>query len=315
LALLATACAFVAPSLATGQATVQVLGTAALNSSRGIAVDANNVYVTAYGATGVESRVFSMPVSGGTVSQIYAYIGADGLDTNDYGIASDGHTIYWADPNSGPLTDTQVFSAPANGSGPITPIYTGAYEGQPIFDGQGVLIHNGELYISDELGGRIFTMSENGAGITQITDYAPGVGYEVDPFIAVLGNKIYEAYKAGATSYIESISDTGGGFTTLYSAPSSTFDPRGLAAGNGTLYCGNGDEILQMSIGGGTPTELVGGASLGNETVSDLAYYGGSLYVVNDTSILKVTPVPEPFTFLTLGLGGLALAIRRRTRR
>lgn len=123
-----------------------------------IATDGVTLFVTGVNSSDTQS-IFSLPIGGGKVSRLYP-----AFNPNEITII--GSNLFWIDPNSGPITDTQILRAPKSGAGPITAIYTGSLVGQPIVDGVGITTDGVKLYTADEVQGRVHRLSPDGSGLT-----------------------------------------------------------------------------------------------------------------------------------------------------
>jgi hypothetical protein len=285
---------------------------------RGITSDGMNLYVTATGG-GVQpfGRIYSIATGGGMLNQLYGYNGASVPgQVNPLAITTSGSNLYWIDAQSGPATDTQIFTAPRDGSGPITAIYTGSSTGQPIVDGSGIATDGARLYTADEVQGRVHSLNLDGTGITQLDGNRYGGFFDREHanWVDVKAGVIYiaDSGRAGFSDTpprIQSISTSGGSFSDLYQGTLPDFHPGGLAVGTDTIFLTNGNQILEMPLSGGIPTLLVADSRFGS--LGNLTFVNDALYV-NDAqaeTIWKVSlsTVPEPSSFILLALGGLGM--------
>ena len=262
----------------------------------------------------------SVPFGGGAVTTLYSNL------VSPEGISVIGQNIYWIDPNSGPITDTQILTASKTGGGAITAIYTGSLVGQPIVDGVGLTTDGTKLYAADEVQGNVFSLNPNGSGLTQLggSRYSGYFNTEHWNSIAVSGGLVYVA-DSGSSGVISpevvSIPATGGSFTTL-SSGSPFVSPYGIAVGGNTIYIADHgtDSIWSVPITGGTPSLYASDPQF--QSLYNLTYFDGALYAADsgngtDGTIWKITAsVPEPsgLTLLVLGMAGL-IGYRRWRRR
>jgi hypothetical protein len=219
--------------------------------------------------------IFRVPLAGGAASSLYpAY--------NPQQIALIGSTMYWIDPNSGVLTDTQILSAPKAGGGTVTAIYNQPND-QVIFDGSGLTTDGTYLYASDFSGGAIYRLDGDGTGLMQIaaSRFTSAEQYNC---LSYSPNTVYvaDSGRTGAAR-IQSVPSTGTAVTTIFSG-TPFVTPLGVAVGGGTIYVsdpGASNTIWTIPQTGGTPTSLVAGSPF--KSVSGLCYYSGTLYIADTT--------------------------------
>src|ERR1700722_1688725 len=116
--------------------------------------DGTNLFVTGVSPDNSQNVFLVSPLGGAATLLYSAY--------NPYQITFAGTNIYWIDPNSGPIGDTQIHKAAANGSGLEPSIYTGSNVGQPIWDGSGMASDGILLYAGDEVAGTVWRMNFDG---------------------------------------------------------------------------------------------------------------------------------------------------------
>jgi hypothetical protein len=266
-----------------------------------LTTDGTNLIVSGAG-TDNNAHIFQVAVAGGAATMLYpAY--------NPSQVAIAGTNLFWIDPNSGPVTDTQILKAPASGGGAVSAIYTGSNVGQPILDGSGLASDGNFIYSADEVAGTVWRLNTDGSALTQVGPARYGGGFSPEHLntIAVSQGVLYVA-DHGSSGFsiapaVVSIPTNGTFFTTLSSgAPMVT--PSGIAAGNGVLYVadpGAGNTVWQLPIGGGTPVALVSGGVF--KQIQGLCYLNGSLYVSDTTAgaIYRVNltqPVFQAATYL-----------------
>lgn len=233
-----------------------------------------------------QPRIWRIPIGGGAATRLYT---GWGLNTCcAAGLAVVGNDVFWIDPNSGPVTDTEIFRAPKDGSGPITPMYTGILEGQPIVDGSDLTTDGGKLYTADFVQGRVHSLNTDGSAITQLGPNRYGGFFDrehrnliaEDVGILYIGDLGHPSF-GDSPPRVQSIPSAGGAFTTLFLGP--TYTSRGwggLAVGNNTIFLTEGNNILQMPVTGGTPTLLVSDPQF--KTLQGITFFNNALYVADN---------------------------------
>ena len=235
-------------------------------------------------ATSHES-IFKLPATGtGTATSIYPAF-------NPIQVATIGSSVFWIDPNSGPIGDTQILSAPKAGGGSVSAIYTGSSVGQPIVDGSGLTTDGTLLYAADEVNGSVWSLHTDGTALAQIgpNRYSGGFSTERLNTIAYSQGTLYVADSGGngGTPAILSIPANGTGsssFTTVYSG-APLVSPSGIAVGDGMIFVndpGANNTIWAIPVGGGTPVAFIAngpGTNVGR--LAGLFYSSGSLYIVD----------------------------------
>ena len=236
-----------------------------------------------------EPRIWRIPIGGGAATRLYTGWGLNTCCTA--GLALFGNDVFWIDPNSGPVTDTEIFRAPKDGSGPITPIYTGVFVGQPIVDGSDITTDGRKLYTADFVQGRVHSVNTDGGGITQLGPNRYGGFFErehrnliaEDVGVLYIGDLGQPSF-GDTPPRVQSIPSAGGAFTTLFLGP--TFTSRGwggLAVGNNTIFLTEGNNILQMPVAGGTPTLLVSDPKF--KTLQGITFFNNALYVADNGNL------------------------------
>jgi hypothetical protein len=281
----------------------------------GLTTDGSRFFVTTNNGGGA---VDSFSIGGGPITTLYNNL------TSPQGIAVIGNNVFWIDPNSGPFTDPQILRAPKDGSGPITPIYTGSQlpSPHPSLDGSGLTTDGTRLYWSDEVGGYVFKINTDGSGVTQIGPqrYTGGFSTEHYNTIAYDNNTLYvaDSGKTGVTAPSAlSIGTSGSSFTTL--AAGAPFQvPTGIAVGPNSLFVADAqaDVIWSLPLTGGTPTVYASDSRF--NSLHSLTYLNGDLYAADTgaDTVWKISPatVPEPGPVTLMTIGAITLLGYHRVR-
>jgi hypothetical protein len=273
-------------------------------SVNAIGTDGSKLYVAGSSVTTKAARIWSVPTGGGSATPLYDVPWTPTGGCCAESLALIGSDLFWIDPNSGPITDTQILEAASSGKATVTAIYTGSNVGQPIVDGSGLTTDGTLLYAADEVQGTVASLKPDGSNLTIIGQnrYGGFFNTEHPNYIAVAGNTLYIADSgdpvAGTEPGVVTLPTTGGSFSNLFvGAP--FVNPSGIAVANNTIYVADqgANTLWQMPIGGGTPTAVVSGAPFVKITAVTLL--NGSIYLVdNDTTngpkvyILSAPPLP-----------------------
>ncbi len=282
-----------APATGAPVVTTLLANDASLHGPMELATDGTNLFVDGTNAKTSDpiqnatshQAIFRVPLAGGAATSLYpAY--------NPQQLVFLGSTLYWIDPNSGSLTDTQILSAPAAGGGAVAPIYNSP-SNQVIFDGSGLATDGTLLYATDFSGGKVFKLATNGSGLVELG----GVRYttpEQRNLVAAYQSVLYivDAGTSGATPDLVTIPTTGSSFSKIVSG-APLVQPAGVAVGGGNIYvadAGANNTIWQIPLPNGTPTAWVSGTPF--KGLGGLLYYNGALYVADTTgnAIYKIAP-------------------------
>lgn len=267
---------------------ISLTGDALLLGPRGLDTDGTDLFIVLVQRVVGSNRItdiLKMPISGGATSVLYT-TGPFGSSTV-VSIATTGPEIFWADLQSGPVTDTEMFRAPKDGSGPITRIYRGIDVGQPIVDGSGVTTDGTKLYTADQFQGRIHSLNKDGTGITQLAArYGAGFSLAHKNRIVESGGILYIS-DAGRTSVplpprVDAIATTGGPVSTVFVGP-PLVTPAGIAVGNGTVFIadpGASNTIWSIPTTGGPPIPLISGPPF--VKIEGLVFFNNALYVTDN---------------------------------
>ena len=240
--------------------------------SGSLTVVGNTLYGTAeYSGTGDSGNgmIFSVPVSGGSLTTLAAFNGSDGANPTG-GLVLGGNTLYGMCEGGGVHGEGVVFSVPVSGG---TPTVLASFNGadgispralDPVTSS--LTLVGSTLYGTTEYGGTAFNSGQNGDGVVfsvPVTGGTPTVlasfngtdGAHPSSGLTVIGNRLY-----GVTS-------TG----SVYASG---------AYGNGTVF--------SLPISGGTPTVLAsfndidgegpGGGNFRYPNTGSLTLVGNTLY-------------------------------------
>ena len=232
----------------------------AFSNPRMITTDGPTLFVVNQSSVPDKSNILSMSIAGGTVKKLYT-----GLRSPS-GITTLGNSLFWIDPNSGPVGDTQILAAPKDASGPFHPIYTGSSVGQPILDGSGITTDGTSFFTVDAFQGRVHRLNPDGSGLALLVSRFPAGAehfQQIDESSGVL--YIVDAKRPG----VSSLPKTGGAFTPLhigapFVCPSAIAVRRDSAPGPNQLFvadpCTN--TLWGLPTYGGTPIALLSGPPL-----------------------------------------------------
>jgi hypothetical protein len=268
----------------------------------GLVVSGTNLYF-ASSIGGAAQSVNTIATVGGAVSVLYPNL------VSPNSLAVIGSTLYWIDANSGPITDTQILSAPLGGGGPVNAIYTGSNVGEPIVDGSGIATDGASLYTADEVQGRVHRLNPDGTGLTQLGPNRYGGFFDTEHqnSIATAGGLVYvlDAGRSAVDSPQLVTIPVGGGASFTPVVVGAPFNaPTAITIGGGQIFVGDGNTIWTLPLGGGPPTVFFSGGPLVNIGNSALVYNNGSLYVGDQgaNSIFRID-IPEPATLSLFMIG------------
>jgi uncharacterized repeat protein (TIGR03803 family) len=258
----------------------------------GLVVSGGMLYgTTNIGGANNDGTVFSVPVTGGTLTTLYSFDNA-GHGYNPYGGLTlvDG-TLYGTAVSGGPAGHGTVFSLPITGGTPtVLASFSGGVNGAN--PEGGLTVVGGTLYGTTQRGGTsnfgtVFSLPIGGGTPTILANFSSSAGTNPVSTLATDGTNLFgTAYSGGS-----------GNYGTVFSLPinGGTGTPTVLGAFNTT--------------NGRLPT---GNLTLLNGTLYGTAQGGGSeLY---GTIYSLPAPVPEPGSVALL-LGGIfAVGMGRRRR-
>jgi uncharacterized repeat protein (TIGR03803 family) len=283
--------------------------------------------------------VFSIPVTGGTLTTLFSFDNTHGANPSG-SLALSGSTLYGMAPLGGlnPNRYGTIFSIPVTGGTPTTLFdFDGTHGENPYFGS--LTLSGSTLYGMTEYGGAngkgtIFSIPVTGGTPTTLFSLDGTHGIHPTGGLTLSGSTLYGmAQSGGANSVgtIFSIPVTGGTPTTLFDFDNTHgASPRGsLTLCGSTLYGmtraggANGvGTIFSIPVMGGTPTTLfdfdsthganpVGDLTLSGSTLYGMASFGGA----NNKGVVFSLAVPEPSTFALAALGGGLWLVGRTWRR
>jgi hypothetical protein len=276
-----------------------------------IVTDGLDLYIG--GGSGGVGRIWLLPLSGGATTRRYSAPWTPSGGSCAVSLALLGPDLFWIDPNSGPITDTQILRAPKSGAGPVTAIYTGSLVGQPIIDGEGLTTNGIKLFTADAVQGRVHTLNPDGSELSLLgTRYSGLFETEHTNRLADGDLVIFVAdggkLEVGIPPQVVSIPKAGGAFTPLHvGAPFGC--PNGITVGNDFVFvadpCAN--TLWSLPQTGGPPSVVVSGLPF--VRISGVTFFDNALYVTDTGNlgpgkVYKVSPAPgpplsEPEAFLT----------------
>jgi uncharacterized repeat protein (TIGR03803 family) len=261
----------------------------------GLAISGNNLYgTTTFGGPGFSGvansgygTVFSVPITGGTPTDLVTFSGSNGMHPEAGPILS-GNTLY------GTTDAPSVFSLPITGGTPTTLASLNGSNGGNLY---GTLTLAGNaLYGTTWDGGpsragNVFSLPMTGGTPTFLATFNGSNGQYPGDGLIVLGNTIYGTTWHGGASgdgTVFSVPIAGGTPTVLatFNGPNGANPECGLILVGNTLYgttqeggaSGDGT-IFSLPITGGTPTVLASfNGSNGQFPLSALTHVGNTLY-------------------------------------
>jgi uncharacterized repeat protein (TIGR03803 family) len=273
-------------------------GTNGLYPSGDLILSGNTLYGTtegggASGASG-DGTVFSVPVTGGTVTTLVSFNGTNGNDPFD-GLTLSGNTLYGTTYDGGANNDGTVFSVPVTGGSPITLATFNNSNGEHPY--AGLTLSGNTLYGTTYKGGAsgdgtVFSVPVTGGTPTTLVTFNGSNGANPIAGLTLSGNTLYGTTNGGAASNdgtVFAVPVTGGSPTTLATFNNSNGDSfAGLTLSGNTLYGTTEDSgvygyqdgtVFSVPVTGGALTTLVVfNGSNGSFPHSDLVFSGNTLY-------------------------------------
>lgn len=291
------------------------------------------------GGTTGNGTVFSIPVAGGTLTDLHNFAGSpDGAKPFEDSLIQSGGTLYGTTMFGGSIGGGTVFSLPVTG-GSTTILHSfagGGYLQSSLIEVGGTLYGTTEGNIIDggTASGTVFSVSPSGAAFTTLATLAGST--LMGPLVAsATGTTLYGMTDTGGANgkgSIFSLPIGGGAVTTLYSFGANSTDgsqPQGnslLLSGNtlygmtaqggtssdGTIFAintdGTGYHVLDSFNGTNGQYPIAVEPILDGSTIYGMTPLGGA----NNDGVIFSATVPEPATLGLLGVGGLGLLLIKR---
>jgi uncharacterized repeat protein (TIGR03803 family) len=305
--------------------------------------------------TGGYGKVFSIPLSGGNPTVLTSFGGGTGSGESPHSnLTLIGNTLYGTTFGGGAYRGGTVFSVPLSG-GSLTTLTSFSYSstGSGVSPFAGLILNGNTLYGTTRDGGAnnrgtVFSVPLSGGNPTVLTSFDGSNGSGAVGGLTLIGGTLYGTTGGGGAysdGTIFSVPLSGGNPTVLtsfngtngqgpaygsltLSNDGSTFygvTKEGGAYGCGTIFSipvSGGDPTVLASFNGVNGSEPIGGLTLIGNTLYGTTGYGGNgftgyRYSGCGTVFDLTLPVPEPSTFVLLGIGIIGLlthAWRRRCR-
>jgi uncharacterized repeat protein (TIGR02543 family) len=245
-----------------------------------------------------------IPIAGGSATSLYQY----GASPLELGVVGD--YISWVDPNSGPYTDTNIFKAPKDGSGPITTILTSSQAGNNLEDGSGLTTDGVKLYAADEIRGRVYSLNLDGSGLTQLAGDRYSGWFDTEHYNSIDESEgvlyIADSGKAGVIQpQVVTIPTTGASSFAPLWVGEPFVRPMGVAVGLGKVFVTDpdaGNTIWVLPTTGGQPTALISGAPF--LSLFGITFFNNALYVVDSGARVVYRVDLQYTTTLTMAVNG-----------
>ena len=271
------------------------------NGGLTLSADGSTFYgMTSETPSAYHGTVFSIPVTGGTLTNLLSFNGTDGSDPIG-SLTLDGSTLYGVTRTGGANGDGTIFSIPVTG-GTLTTLLS--FNGTDGANPYGPLVLVGStLYGMTDLGGAnndgtVFSIPVTGGTPTTLVSFNGANGQNPRSSLALSadGSTLYGMTALGGADNdgtIFSIPVTGGALTTLFSfngTNGQTPDDQ-LALNGSTLYGtteaggANGDgTVFSMNVAGSTgQTFTVGGAAVPVDSGIAVTSYDSDLTGATET--------------------------------
>jgi len=265
-----------------------------ITQMRSLGVGAGRIFAGAGGPAG--QFVLTVPPGGGPSARLVENVDAV------WGVAAIGDELFWADNNSEPPNGgSRIYRGRLDGRGEPTIIYAGKPVGTTIEDICCLATDGERLFVSDEVGGRVFRLERDGSDLRLLgppryeggftTEHANAIAYAAGTVYYVNGGLGQETLAVPLTA-VEEIApevvafaaDGGAPPRRLHAGP-PLLRPRGIAVRGDRIYVGDpgaGNAIWVFESAGGPPTVLVSGPPFVHIVALALAEDGRSLLVADD---------------------------------
>ncbi len=288
-----------------------------------VSSDGSTLYgTTLEGGTGNFGTVFSLPITGGTPTNLAMFNGTNGSGVAA-GLILSNNTLYGTTEYGGASQSGTVFSVPTTGGTPtaLTSFY-GAEDGPGAIPRSGLVLTNNMLYGTAYQGGlngdgTVYSLSASGGGTTDNVIMGPN-NIGLNPIggltLSSDGSTLYGTTSAGGNTTGGAIFSVPVGgvratFLSEFTSATGADSQAAMILVGSTLYGtasdggpGGGGTVFSVPVTGGTPTViasfdgtdgsyLLGGLVLWNNTLYGTASEGGVSYgVVFSVPITGGTP-------------------------
>ncbi|HAA48796.1 MAG TPA: hypothetical protein DCE43_03705, partial [Planctomycetaceae bacterium] len=238
-------------------------------------------------------------IRSGFNAQAIFHVSADGSNVDiqtpanqPRGVTGDENYLYYVDTAlSG--SGMGIYRRPIEGGGTREQILDGQAASPPITSARDVeFVTVGEsslLIVNDDHAGRVFKVTLGGTSpvVEQLGPdrYADSADRRHASQIVVEGDTVYLA-DTGVAGFgdtpvrVLSIGLDDDDFTELFSGSTDDYSLRGIAVGDETIFLADEDEILQLPVTGGTPTQLVGHPRFGD--LQGMVFHNDTLHVLDN---------------------------------
>jgi uncharacterized repeat protein (TIGR03803 family) len=206
----------------------------------GLILSGTTLYgTTESGGAYEDGAVFSLPIGGGTATQLASFNGSNGNGPLS-GLVLSGNTLYGTTQLGGLYGDGAVFSVPISGG---TPTVLASFNGSNGSNPYGGLVLSGNtLYGTTLIGGanslgEVFSLPITGGTPTVLASFSGSNGARPTSTLVLSGNTLYGTTDNGGSTYTGGVTGDGTVFSITPNAVSalSTAVPTAFGAELGTL--------------------------------------------------------------------------------